>query len=356
MRIFCIAAIALTAAACAVMEAPSGGPEDTTPPAISRIDPEPGSSGVDRNTSVKVVFSEKVDPGSFRDRVLVFPPLEFDRVRVDGERLVIGFKETLPETTLTVVIRGGYTDLRRVRNDRSRVFHFSTAAAIDTGTISGRIMFKMTPDSTGLAHLIRIAPCDTLTDPVAASPARLAFAGPDGSFSFRALPTREARFLLWAFSDRNRDGSYSPRDEFALLLPDTMVLTPERTQIAGLTVNIIDPDEPGSIAGTVINLTGISMAPTVRFDGLADERYAVAVADSATGSFRITTIAPGRYVWSAFMDVSADSMAGTYIDPIDSVTVRREPSWTSPDTLTVRPGEMKALAPVRLMGEREHGN
>lgn len=342
--------IACAAASCAVMEPPEGGPEDKKPPAVASMVPSPGSVAADRSAGITLTFSEKIDGESFRGKVRIFPPAEFSGIRAKGERLEIRFREELPETTFAVVIMEGFSDQHNVRSKRTEVFHFSTASAIDSGTVSGRILFKGTPDSTGAVHLLSVSPGDTIAAPSAADPARIAFASGGGTFEFRALPTSGCRFIVWAFTDRNGDGRYSPQDEFAALFGDTVTLDKDQTRISGVTIDIIDPDEPGSIVGRIVDLTGLGIAPTARFEGVAGGRSFAVRADT-TGAYLVPAIPPGDYLFNAFIDVSGDTLAGLYFDPSDSTSSLPEPSLSRPDTVVVRPGERTTVNPVTLQRE-----
>ncbi|MDD3642567.1 MAG: Ig-like domain-containing protein [Candidatus Krumholzibacteria bacterium] len=351
MRRFLASLIAFAAVSCAVMEPPEGGPEDKTPPSIVSFVPAPGSTGVDRSTGMTITFTEKIDGESFRGKVLLFPPAEFSGIRSRGERLEIGFREQLPETTFAVVIRGGFSDLHNVRSGRSEIFYFSTSAVTDTGTVSGRILFKGAPDSSGVVHLLPASPADTVADPSSGEPARIAFAGRDGGFEFNALPTDGRPFVLWAFTDRNGDGRFSTQDEFALLSADTLVLDRARPRIDAVAIDIIDPDEPGSIAGRIIDMTGLGIAPTARFEGLAGETPAIVVKADSTGSYLVSSIAPGNYSYCAFIDVSGDSLAGSYVDSADSTETLPEPALCPADTVVVLPGKRIEADTVTLRKE-----
>ena len=114
------AAVAAAVSACAVIEPPTGGPEDTEPPAVVSFSPRPDSAGVSRHTALNIEFSEKVDGESFKDRVRLYPPVEFDKVKVKGRYLEIRFKEPLPETTICVHLEPGFKDVHGVRSDGHR--------------------------------------------------------------------------------------------------------------------------------------------------------------------------------------------------------------------------------------------
>ncbi len=347
IRTLFLAAI-LVFVSCAVMEAPSGGPKDETPPEPGGILPVPGSTGVDRDSSIKITFSEKVDGDSFKKLVQIYPPLEFDKMRAKDDIFEIIFRDELPETTICVVIRKGYTDQHKVKGTREINFCFSTADSIDSGKISGRVFFKLSPDSTGLAKLVSVSDVDSTGDLTRAPESRMAFCGSDGSFTFDALPTNGTMFRLWAFTDRNGDTRFSHGDEFFTVLEDTFSLSSDMPSIAGLEINIIDPDEPGKIEGTIDDLSGLSIAPTARFEPLYEDGTPLIVSADTTGRYTVHTIPPGDYIFTAFIDVLADSLPGNYTDPEDSTRTLAEPFAVYPDTVTVPPGETIDLEPLHI--------
>lgn len=339
--------VCLAAAACAVIKPPPGGPEDTTPPFMVGIFPAPDSVGVARDIKLQILFSEKLDSESFKNRVQVYPHVEFDDIKVKDNRVEVSFREELPETTLCVVISSGYQDYHRVPSKEDIVFYFSTLESLDKGSISGRILFKGNPDTTGVAKLFRIV-ADTVIDVTKERESRVVKTGWDGSFNFRALPTDGARFILWAFTDDNKDGRYSPDKEHSLLYPDTLILSETRYRASDLTLNIIDPNEPGRVVGDIVNTTGIDSMLMVRLDPILPGENAIFAMPDTLGHYLLMPVPPGGYTLSAFIDIEVDSICGQYTDPADSTASLPEPCYMIPDTLFVTPGEEKILEPVTL--------
>jgi hypothetical protein len=309
--------------------------------------PAPDSAGVARTVVPVITFSEKVDPMSFKNRVFTFPPVTFDKLSVKGERLEIRFKGELPETTMCVLVRPGIRDYHRVESKDNYLFYFATAPSLGAGEISGTISFKDKPDSTGVAELFAV-PRDTVFNIQRAKRSRVAFAGGDGSFDLRCLPADGSRFFLRAFADRDGDSRYAEGKEFATMYPDTIALDPLRSRIEGIRITIIDPNEPGSLQGSIVNETGFKGPPMVRLSPAWTEGKALAVRADSTGAFRVKTVPPGPYLLSAFIDLKADSLCGSYPSPEDTTISLAEPCVTLPDTLRFAPGEAKTLEPVKL--------
>ena len=341
-------AASLFVAACAVVvEPPPGGPEDKTPPSVVRTVPAPDSAGVARDVAPVITFNEKVDPASFKNRVASYPPIEFDRLKVRGEQLEIGFKGLLPETTVCLLLRPGISDYHSVETKRNYLLYFSTARAIERGEVSGTILFKDKPDSTGVAELFAVRG-DTSLNLRTAPRARVSFAGSDGTFTLRALPTDGSRFALRAFIDRDGDARYSEAKEFATLWPDTIALVPLHERVEDIRITIIDPNEPGSVEGRVVNETQFKILPTVRLAPARRGAHAIAARADSTGAFTLSRVPPGAYVFSAFIDVKGDTLCGTYFEKGDTTRAIAEPCLTLPDSLRLKPGETKKLDPVTL--------
>jgi hypothetical protein len=215
------------------------------------------------------------------------------------------------------------------------------------GEISGWVLLKEKPDSAGIAELFQIRGRDTI-NVRAARPSRIALADRGGAFAFRGLPTNDARFLLRGWIDADNDGRFTLGKDYDAVYPDTLRLTDRQHSIEALKVTVINPNEPGSIAGRVMNESGFNSRTTLRLESLKkDERAHVANADS-TGNFLLGAVLPGSYRLTAFIDIKRDTLCGTYVSPADTATALREPCVTLPDTLVLKPGEEKKLSPFTL--------
>ncbi|HER43474.1 MAG TPA: hypothetical protein ENO08_03345, partial [Candidatus Eisenbacteria bacterium] len=333
-----LACMTIVASSCAVVQPPSGGPEDREPPHVVSIVPAPDSAGAGVDTEIILRFSEKVDGDTFKERLRLYPPVEFEEIEAKGDVLRVRFGEALPETTIAFVLSGGYADMHGVRSKESFISHFSTEEEIQEGIISGKVFFKSSIEPHGVVKLHRVIPDSTVSYKKERE-SRIAFAGEDGGFAFRALPTDGTRFILWAFSDENDDGLFAEQKEFHLLYPDTIGLTPSRRAATEIFIDIIDPDEPGVVTGIIIDETGLGGPATMRFEPLLPGEPPIVVRADSTGGFAARKVPPGRYLLHAFVDLAPDSLCGAYTLPEDSTVALREPCVTLPDTLVVEPGD-----------------
>lgn len=344
-----MATVAAITAACAVMEPPSGGPEDRTPPRVTATSPADDSVAVGRDARITINFSEKLDEESFKKRVLLFPPVEFERVKASGRVLEIRFKELLPETTFCVLLTAGFKDQHKVASTKSHELYFSTAQALERGEISGLVLFKEKPDSSGVVNLFELR-TDTVVDFMRIPPSRISFADRNGEFSFRALPADSSRYLLWGYLDRNNDGTYSGEKEFSLLYPDTINLSTGIEAASEIRIKVIDPNEPAVLTGRVLNETGFDLPAALRLERLLQGEKSVFTLADTTGGFRAAGIPPGSYLLTAFIDIEPDSVCGEYFQPEDSTVLMKEPRYDYPDTLVFEPGEAKKIDDIHLGG------
>jgi len=339
---------------CAVVKPPSGGPEDKTPPNLLSIVPAPDSTGVGRDVTVSIDFSEDIDAASFKKKINIYPQVEIKKMKAKGGRLLIEFGEELPETTFCIVINSGYRDYHGVESKKRHVFYFSTSDSLYNGSISGRVLFKRSPDSTAVVKLYEIK-ADTTIDFSREKESRMVFTGFDGSYIFKALPADSSRFLLFAFTDKNGNGRFDSDKEFSASFKDTVLLTSVSYILHGADIEIIDPNEPCEVRGKVVNRTGIDSPPSVILSPLLPEERLLYTRVADKGEYIFPKVKPGAYILTALIDVKIDSVCGVYRNPSDTTEVLAEPCISLPDTIFLKPGEKREIPPVILEAEEKQG-
>jgi hypothetical protein len=169
------------------------------------------------------------------------------------------------------------------------------------------------------------------------------------------LGTRGSRYLVWAFEDANQNGVYTPENEAAAFLPDTVTLSSALASATGRDVWIVDPTEPATVSGAFSNESGIDTLPVtvaLRRDSLtAPASYFMRCSEQ--GDFEFANVKAGVYLLQAFIDVQPDSACGTYACGPKAEERCAEPCLTYPDTLTVEPGAKIELKKTALAAARE---
>ena len=159
-RVFAIV-LTLFLAACAIPERPPGGPEDKKPPKVVATYPEAGSAGVSEDSEVRITFDESMTRARL-ERTVVFHPEVAVRKATWKKKTVtlIPERPLHPDTTYVIELKAGFADAHGVRNTDGFRFAFATSASIDSGMISGRVLFRRNPTANGVVRLFAL-PRDT---------------------------------------------------------------------------------------------------------------------------------------------------------------------------------------------------
>jgi hypothetical protein len=238
-----------------------------------------------------------------------------------------------------VELKPGFRDFHRVTSKTGFRFAFATSAAIDSGTISGRVYFRREPTPNGVVRAF-VLPADSGFNPEAARPDREAVTDEEGDYELRYLSNTGVSYVVWAFEDKNGNLTYAPDAEAGMLFADTLVLSPSKARATGVDIFIVDPDEPATVNGVVVDATGLDtfeVSVSLHADSLGGGPAYFEPCDS-TGAFVFDGIRAGVYLLRAFADITADSLCGDYPCFDDSSRACPEPCALYPDTLFVEPG------------------
>lgn len=193
------AAVTGAAVACAKMAAPPGGPEDRAPAEVVLIVPESGLFNFKRRV-VEIRFNEVIsDRGTgaaaLGQLVLISPREGAPRVSYRRDAIAVrprsGWR---PNTTYTVTLLPGVTDLRGNTSKESRTIVFSTGAAIAPFAIRGRVFDWMAERPAPGAWIEAISRDSVVYVTVADS---------TGAFTIGPLPA--GRYTLKSFIDQNNN-------------------------------------------------------------------------------------------------------------------------------------------------------
>jgi hypothetical protein len=346
---------ALALVACAVSVPPGGGPEDKAPPTVSATVPRPDSTGVDPESPIRIGFSEPMQRQRVERLVVVNPPIEIERVRWEGNTLVIEpAGDLVRDTTYVVRLKPEYQDRHNVTARQWHEFAFATGTApLDTARIEGKVTLKRGPAAGAIARCFRIGVNDTL-DIESDRPDREVVANRDGVFALRYLPANGERFLVMAFADQNDNRIFDADTDPAAVYADTVIMAAAVPVVSGVDLALLDPKEPGTVKGTVTNESGIdtSRVMVAMYDTADSTRAAYrAVCDSA-GVYEVSAVKPGTYILHAFVDVRTDSLPGTYPCPSNPKGCR-EPGARRPGTLQVKAADEIDEAPLVIRREEE---
>ena len=357
--------VLLCLAACAEPRAPTGGPRDTTPPALISSIPENETVNF-AGSSLTLEFSEYVDEAAFGRAYSITPtPTDPPTFRWKRHRVTIRYDEPFRDSTTYVIALG--TDLRDARGVRLRhpiTLAFSTGDVIDQGNLRGRVVSPtLGTGADGFDVLAYVVQGDSLPE----VPTYRTQSGEDGSFALSYV--QERPYFVIALQDRNRNQRADVGELFASppvaalnATPDTLgvrqnwvvtqldTIAPRIDRIRPISssriqVRFTEPvalsfDRPpawqlsDSLTGETVAIRSQYMQPGsareiyLRTDALGDRTYALApdlsIADSSGNSVERI---PRYFDGSARPDTIALRFAGFI--PSDSVEAASLPPRTS---------------------------
>jgi len=203
-------AIAFGLDACASPGTPPGGPVDTQAPKIVRIAPDSGKTGVRPREVVfqfDEVVSEKPSGAPTLNALFLISPRNGE-TQADWHRTEIsvhprhGWKAN---TTYTISLLPGLSDLRGNTRNTGAITVFSTGPSLATGRITGTL-FNWAEGRTIARGLIEARPAgDTTTVYLAASDSV-------GTFQLQNVPP--GRYNVRGISDDNANHALDPREPF----------------------------------------------------------------------------------------------------------------------------------------------
>ena len=214
---------ALLAQRCANAVAPTGGPQDTTPPKVVETVPENHSTNF-IGKRIEITFDEYITLENANQNVMISPPLsEKPDIKLKNKTVVVKFKETLePNTTYTINFGSAIKDLHEGNQFKDYVYSFSTGDHIDTLSIAGKVLNAEDKKPVdGVYVSLYAADRDNLDSlPITTPPNYITKTDKEGNFNLAGLADK--KYLIFALKDANANLYFDlPNEEVAFL--DTLV-------------------------------------------------------------------------------------------------------------------------------------
>jgi hypothetical protein len=215
------AAAVAVATACASMNPPPGGPEDSAAPVVVSASPDSGAVNA-RPPGVVFRFDEPVsdraEEAELERLILLSPADGAPRISWRRDAVVVRpRRDWKPNTTYTVTLQPGVADLRGNRSKTTRTILFSTGPTIATQVFAGRV-FDWQAE--------RIAP-NALVEAIGRD-STLYLASTDSSGAYVVGPLPGGEYRLRAFLDANHNRGLDRGEPWDTL---TTVATTQRTVV-----------------------------------------------------------------------------------------------------------------------------
>jgi hypothetical protein len=210
---------------CANPVSPAGGPQDKTPPAFVKAEPEQFTKNF-RETRVRIYFNEFVQLKDVNKQLIISPPMEkLPEMKSRGRSIQIDFTEPLKDsTTYTIFFGDAIVDITENNPVSNFLYVFSTGDVLDSLMLSGQILDAFTneevPDVSLMLYLDNndTIPYDSL--PYFVKPYFMTKTVSNGEFTFYNLPDRT--FKIFALEDINSTLTFDqPSERIAFI--DTLV-------------------------------------------------------------------------------------------------------------------------------------
>lgn len=207
---------------CAQQGAPTGGPEDVTPPVVVKAEPLNYSANFEEKR-IEITFDEYLDMGNFTQELVVSPPMKTQpEVRLRRKTLIIEFEEELKDdVTYTFNFGEGIKDLNERNVLLNYEYVFSTGPTVDSLSVKGTLKnaFDLTIPESPIYMMLYTELADTM--PLKQIPYYVGRTDKEGNFAVNNL--RKGEYKLFVLKDGNNNFLYDlPNEQVAFL--DTSLL------------------------------------------------------------------------------------------------------------------------------------
>lgn len=227
--------------------------------------------------SFVIAFTEPMNRRSVETSFQMVPAVEFSRLEWKEQIWTLRLRAPLlPHTTYVGFLGADAEDRRRNKLGALWSFAFSTGDTLDDGTVEGKVVGqRFSPKRLWVYALPwEIGFPDTTESGFPPSPLRLGQTDEAGEFQIQHLP-RGRPIRICAFYDRDADGQFQPIADRWTCLPDSIALADTSRVKGGLALFLAEPDEPGTIAGTVIDSFCVTADHRSRLAAVRAERDSV---------------------------------------------------------------------------------
>lgn len=237
-----IVGLAALVVSCAKQGYPSGGPRDITPPAVTAMQPEAGTTHF-ANRSFSITFDEYVVLNDPDNNIIISPPIQpKPQYTLKGKSLVVDLPDTLrPDVTYLFQMHGAIADFTEGNRIGPLEYAFSTGSVIDSLSLQGFVLdaYKGMPTDKTVTVLLYRQSGDAEWDDSTVTrkqPDYVARCDEKGHFRFNFMADGQYRMI--AIDDADRNLRYNGDEAVAFLdtlfrptwlpQPDDSSATPEK--------------------------------------------------------------------------------------------------------------------------------
>lgn len=208
---------------CASIQTPQGGPRDTTPPKVLKMEPKDLTTNFNAQ-KVVIEFDEYFKIQDQFKEFSISPELPTAPIlKIKKKKLEITFPDSLEKnTTYTLNFGKSIADINESNVIKNLTYVFATGPKLDSLSIKGKITNSITgePEIDAMAFIIPIER-DTIFGK--SKPAIYTMTDSSGNYSLRNL--REGTYKAYAMKDKNGDKIYQQISDEIGFIKDPLVLS-----------------------------------------------------------------------------------------------------------------------------------
>lgn len=248
---------------CAQTGYPTGGDKDTLAPVLVKANPENKQLRFTEN-KITLSFNEFVDIKELQNNLLVSPlPKKSPVVTYNLRTVTIKLKDSLkPNTTYSLNFGNAIRDVNEGNVFKNFTYVFSTGTAIDSLTLSGKIMLAQNgkTDSSIIAMLYR-----NLADSAVEKekPDYIAKLSGNGSFQFENLP--EGNYNIFALKDNDGGKTYNSKSEIFAFTDGPVTVSQSSSPVILYAYALEKSTEPGRSSSGPVQPRRINVEKKLRY-------------------------------------------------------------------------------------------
>ncbi|MBO4481503.1 MAG: Ig-like domain-containing protein [Bacteroidales bacterium] len=281
-RILCLWLCLLLLVGCAKIVVPTGGPRDVTPPSVSKVEPESGTTNF-KAKQIKITFDEFVELNNPLDNTLVSPPLNSSpEFIVSGKSLIMKIKDTLQSNrTYNIVFSDCIKDF--TEGNKLSYFHytFSTGDFVDSFYLRGTVTNALTLKPEG-GCLVFLYSQEGDSLPMTTRPEYITKTSSDGLFEFSNIA--ENSYQIFALKDLSSNLLYDMSGE-------GIAFADERFQA----LKMLPPDTSSTQPTDSLPTKGKSASRGVKRDSTSIDLQFFIPADTVQKKYKATNPQKGIY-------------------------------------------------------------
>ncbi len=314
-----VALLILLALACAKRGFPPGGPEDRTPPYVTEVFPQSGSTRVSRSSKLSVTFSESMKKRTVETGIIVNPALSWrKRYWKKHTYYLVPRDSLLVNTTYLITVSPLATDSHGLKMEGPFVWGFSTGSTIDEGSISGQITWKGFARKYAVVAVYDSSHLPNPLDFISVEPQYLTLTATTGKYEVPFVDTTRT-YRVVAFLDSDLDGEYD-EGEIVGCYHRTVRFTTRHLRDVSFT--LCTEELGGTVEGRVDTMVFDLDGAGILMTALEDTTQEFSGFVEPDGSFIFRCVRPGHYRLGLYRDTNSNRK----IDATDSlITTLREP-------------------------------